>query len=314
MKLITKPKTSVSSSKIASILNKSQYRGVVEQWLLDTKQKKASFTSTSMQKMEMGTRLEPVIKTSIENYFGIELVVDKNRYHHDDHDYFTIEFDALDYNNKVVYEFKNTEMEEKHLIQQYYPQVQFAMYIIGWDKARICYLRNGWDLGFVEIERDENFIEYMVKASEYYWTCLDTYTEPDEEIVDEIASHIDFYNDLEKREGVDVEAELENEDIDLLHEWGKLKRHINELEIEEARLKGHFAEKWGKYRDDYINYSNLEFQREGGYDMRALMKDHPEIDFNMYKKPNSVYKRQVLKYKLPPEEEEIRVKTTEDLV
>lgn len=314
MKQITQPKTSVSSSKIASILNKSHFRGVYEQWLLDTKQKEPTFTATSMQKMEMGTRLEPVIKGAIENHFGIELTVDKNRYHHDEKDYYTIEFDALDYGNKVVYEFKNTEMEEKHLLAQYYPQVQFAMYIVGWDLARICYLRNGWDLGFVEIKRDENFIEHMVKACDYYWTCLRDRVEPNEAIIDEIVENIEFYNDLEKREGLDVEAEFEDDDIDLLHEWGKLKKQINELEIEEARIKGHFAEKWGKYKDDHINYSNLEFVREGGYDMKALQKDHPEIDFNLYKKPNSTYKRQVLKYRLPAEEEEIRIKKTEDLV
>ena len=99
-----------------------------------------------------------------------------------------------------------------------------------------------------------------------------------------------------------------------MHEWGRLKRIINELEIEEARIKGHFADKWGKYKDDHINYSNIEFERDGGYDIRALIKDHPEIDFTKYKKPSNVFKRQVLKYKLPPEQEEVRVKIKEDLV
>lgn len=312
MKEVTKKRTSVSSSKIASILNKSHFKDVIEQWLIDTKQKKPVFTATSMQKMEMGTRLEPIIKEAIEKHFSIELTVDKKRYHHDDKDYFTIEFDALDYANKVVYEFKNTEMEEKHIIDQYYAQVQFAMYIIGWDTARICYLRNGWDLGYVEIKRDENFIEHMVIACDYYWHCLSNEIEPDPATIDNFVSNIEFYK-KEETKG-DTEAEMEEEDIDLLHEWGRLKRIINELEIEEARIKGHFAEKWGKYKDDHINYSNIEFEREGGYDIRALIKDHPEIDFTKYKKPSNVFKRQVLKYKLPPEEEEVRVKIKEDLV
>lgn len=312
MKEVTKKRTSVSSSKIASILNKSHFKDVVEQWLLDTKQKKASFTPTSIQKMEMGTRLEPIIKEAIEKYFDTELTVDKNRYHHDEKDYFTIEFDALDHKNKVVYEFKNTEMAEKHILEQYYPQVQFAMYIIGWDTARICYLRNGWDLGYVEIKRDENFIEHMVIACDYYWHCLENHIEPDPITIDRFVSNIEFYNHKENRG--DVEATMADEDIKLLHDWGKLKRKINELEIEEARIKGHFAEKWGKYKDDHINYSNLEFERDGGYDIRALIKDHPEIDFTKYKRPSSVYKRQVLKYKLPAEQEEVRVKIKEDLV
>ena len=297
MKEVTKRKTSVSSSKISAILNKNRFRDVVEQWLYDTKQKQPTFTETALQKMEMGTQLEPVIKTAVEKHFGVELTVDKNRYHHDDREYFTIEFDALDHTNKVVYEFKNTEMEEEHILEQYYAQVQFAMYIIGWDLARICYLRNGWDLGFVEIKRDENFIEHMVITCDYYWHCLESHIEPDVETVNNLASNIEFYKNLGKREGVDVEAKLEDEDVALMHEWGRLKKKINELEIEEARIKGHFAEKWGKYKDDYINYSNAQYERQGGYDIRALMKDHPDIDFKAYKKPNSVYKRQVLKYR-----------------
>jgi predicted phage-related endonuclease len=297
MKEVTKRRTSVSSSKISAILNKNRFRDVVEQWLLDTKQKEATFTATALQKMEMGTQLEPVIKNAVEKHFDIELTVDKNRYHHDEKDYFTIEFDALDYANKVVYEFKNTEMDEAHILEQYYAQVQFAMYIIGWDTARICYLRNGWDLGFVEIKRDENFIEHMVITCDYYWHCLESHIEPDIETVNNLASNIEFYKNLHKHEGVDVEAELEDEDVALMHEWGRLKRRINELEIEEARIKGHFAEKWGKYKDEYINYSNAEYEREGGYDIRAIIKDHPEIDFKVYKKPNSKYKRQILKYK-----------------
>lgn len=313
MKLITQPKTSVSSSKIAAILNKSHFRGVVEQWLFDTKQKEASFTSTSLQKMEMGTRIEPVIKGAIEKHFGIELTVDKNRYHHDDYDYFTIEFDALDYANEVVYEFKNTEMEEKHLIEQYYPQVQFAMFIIGWNKARICYLRNGWDLGFVEIERDENFIEHMVKTCEYYYKCLESRIQPEVSMIDELVAPIEFYHNLEKREGIEVQAELDEEDVNYLHDWAKLKRTINELEIEESRIRGHFTDKWGKYSDEYVTYSNSEYEREGGYDIRALMKDHPEIDFSIYKKPNNVYKRQTLKYKAPINDS-IVIKKEEDIV
>ena len=307
MKEVTLRRTNVSSSKISAILNKNRFRDVVQQWLLDTKQEQAEFTATARQKMDMGTLIEPVIKSAIDNHFGIELTVDKRRYHHDDYDFFTVEFDALDYENKVVYEFKNTEMDEGHLLEQYYPQVQFAMYIIGWDKARICYLRNGWDLGYVEVDRDENFIEHMVEAGKYYWNCLSTVTEPKHEIVDEIAAKITFYQELEKREGVDVEAELNEEDVKLLHEWGKLKRQINQMQIEEARIKGHFADKWGKYKDEHINYSNVEYSREGGLDIRALEKDHPEIDFSQYKKPGTTYTRQVLKYKTPNGEEEITV-------
>ena len=256
----------------------------------------------------MGTKLEPIIKELVEEHFGIELTVDKTHYMHDDYDYFRLEFDALDYKNKIIYEFKNTEQDEEHLLENYYPQVQFAMFISGWDTARICYLRNGWDLGFVEVERDENFIENMVEAGKYYWTCVRDVVEPDLDKLDAIAAEIDFYRERQPREIEEIA--IADKDLELLHKWGKIKREIDLLQIEESRMKGYFADKWGKYKDDQINYSNAEYTRLGNYDISALKKDYPDIDFEAYRKPGSKYQRQTLKYKA----KEVKINREEDIV
>jgi hypothetical protein len=136
------------------------------------------------------------------------LVVDKERYMHDEMDFFRVEFDALDYRNQVVYEFKNTEQDEDKLRETYYPQVQLAMYVIGWDLARIVYLRNGWELGYIEIPRDDNFIEYMVLAGTYYYLCLTTPTEPDPNYIDGIVENIDFYKEQDERKGTGCRSGL----------------------------------------------------------------------------------------------------------
>lgn len=312
MKQVEQPRTSVSSSKISAILNKNKYRSVVEQFLYDKKRKKAEFTETSRQKMNMGTMMEPVIKNLVEGFFDVNLTVDKNRYHHDDYSYMTIEFDALDYDNKVVYEFKNTEMDESHIYETYYPQVQFAMFVIGWDKARICYLRNGWDLGYVDVDKDDNFIEHMVEAAILYNAHLESDTEPNPEDFDRIAEKINFYKEQEPKKAKEV-VDLYMEEIEELHRWAKIRKEINLLEIEEAKIKGKFADKFGKYEDEWVNYQNGEYIRKGNIDINALKRDHPEIDFSQYEKPDTKYQRQTLRFK-KRDEDDVKINREEDII
>jgi predicted phage-related endonuclease len=306
-------RTGVSSSKIDAILNKSKYKNVLEQYLLDTKQIKEELTGVGLQKTNMGKVMEPIIKQLSEEKFGVELTVDKTRYMHDVYDMFTIEFDALDYKNEIVYEFKNTERDEKSILETYYGQVQFAMYIIGWNKARICYLRNGWDLSYIDIERDENFIEHMIIAGLYYANCLNNKQEPDIDHVNSLAKNIDFYKgEANTHKGAGVVLDLSNEDIEKLYQWNDLKQKIAELDVQDGLFKSHFSEIYGKYSDGTVSYTNVEHEREGGYDVYALIKDHPEIDFRVYKRDNTKYSRQQLRFK--KSKESFSIKLTEDLV
>lgn len=307
-------RTGVSSSKMDAILNKSKYRTVTEQYLIDTKQIEDVVTETGRQKMAMGHVMEPVIKELVEKELGVKLTVDKTRYQDEYHPLFTIEFDALDYENEVVYEFKNTERDEATLVETYYAQVQFAMYMIGWFNARICYLRNGWQLGYVDIKRDDNFIEYMVKAGEYYAECLEERIEPTPEVIDEIASHIEFYKQFEKGlRGTNEVIELTPDEIEALYQWQDVKNKIAALEVEEARFKGMFSEKYGKFSDGNLSYTNVEASRAGGIDITSLLLDHPEIDVRKYERPSTVYSRQMLRAKRRKEDKVIE-KITEDIV
>ena len=312
MKVVKTFKTGVSSSKISAILNRSKYRTVVDQFMFDKKRKKAEFTESARQKMNMGNMMEPLIKEIVENHFDTALTVDKNRYCHDKYEYMTIEFDALDYRNEVVYEFKNTELDEKHIYDTYYPQVQYAMFIIGWNKARICYLRNGWELGFVDVERDENFLKYMELAAVLYYQNLIEDVEPDPVQFDAIAEKIEFYKEREPKSNKTY-ADLTQEDIEDLHRWAHIKKQINLLEIEESKLKGKFSSKYGKYEDEHVNYQNGEFVRRGNIDFNKLKLDHPEIDFKQYEKPDTTYQRQTLRFK-KRDEDNIKIKREEDII
>lgn len=314
MKKVKDFKTGVSSSKISAILNKSKYRSVVDQYLYDTKQKKDSFTESARQKMSIGTLMEPLIMGLVQEYFDVDLTVDKNRYCHDDYKYMTIEFDALDYDNEVVYEFKNTEMDEDHLYNTYYPQVQFAMFMIGWKKARICYLRNGWELGYLDVKRDENFIQHMVNAAILYYQHMSNLEEPNPEDFDKISDKIDFYKERELK-NTKTPVNLTEEEIQELHKWADIKKEINKLKIEEERIKGKFSDKFGKYEDDYVNFQSGEYIRKGSLDIAALKHDYKNIDFDKYQKPENKYVRQTLRFK-QQKEDEIQIKTgrEEDIV
>jgi predicted phage-related endonuclease len=315
MKITSTRRTGVSSSKIDAILNKSKFKTALEQFLLDTKQIEETFTETGKQKMEMGKVMEPIIKDLVEKTLNVKLVVDKNRYQHDIHDMFTIEFDALDVDNGVIYEFKNTEKDEKTILKTYYPQVQFAMYMSNYQHARICYLRNGWELGYIDVKRDENFIKYMEAAALYYANCLVHNKQPDLSHIDYIVSNIDFYRGEENTlKGVGVNLDLNTNEVELLYEWNDLKQHIANLEYQEGIYKNKFSEKFGKYNDGTLSFSNVEMERDGGYDLHTLMKDHPEINFNKYKRENTKYARQMLRVKKPKESIKLEVVNTEDIV
>jgi predicted phage-related endonuclease len=316
MKETSIKKRGVSSSKMDSILNKSKYRTALEQYLLDTNQIVDTMTETSRQKVEMGKVMEPIIKDLVEKNLGINLTVDKKRYAHDELSRFTIEFDAIDYENRVVYEFKNTERNEKEILETYYSQVQFAMYIINFKKARICYLRNGWDLNYIDVERDDNFIKYMVEVGKYYIDCLDNLIEPDLEYIDSVVDNINFYRgEKNTLKGVGVNLDLTQDDVDLLYQWKDIKSQIDLLEFEEQKIKGMLSEKYGKYSDSSISYSNVETIRDGGINIKELLKDHPEIDVRQYYKGDTKFSRQVLRLRKRKDNQEIIVtKDTEDIV
>lgn len=306
----------VSSSKVDAILNKSKYKTALEQYLLDTKQIKEALSETSRQKVEMGKIMEPIIKDLVEKNLDVRLTVDKKRYCHDELPRFTVEFDAIDYENRVVYEFKNTEKDEKAILQTYYAQVQFAMYIINFKKARICFLRNGWDLNYIDVARDDNFIKYMVEVGKYYVDCLDNRIEPDLEYIDSIVDNIEFYRgEKNTLKGVGVNLDLNQDEVDLLYQWKDIKSQIDLLEFEEQKIKGMLSNKYGKYSDSTISYSNVESVREGGINIKELLKDYPEIDVRKYLKEDTKFTRQMLRLRRRKDVPEIIVtKDTEDIV
>lgn len=307
-------RTGVSSSKMDAILNKSKYKTVTEQYLLDTKQIQETVTEVGRQKMEMGKVMEPIIKDLVEKSFNVKLTVDKNRYQHEIHEMFSIEFDALDWQNKVVYEFKNTEKDESIILDTYYAQVQFAMFMIGWDCAKICYLRNGWELGYIDVKRDQNFIDNMEVVGSYYAKCLKNKQEPDPEYIDSITANITFYHNKDRGlKGAGVVLDLSVEEITDLYTWNDIKKQIALLEMEEQAYKLKFADKYGKFSDGVVTFSNVETERDSGINIRELIKDHPEIDLKKYTREATKYSRQLLRIKQSKDQVTIG-KMTEDIV
>lgn len=291
-------RTAVSSSKVTAILGKNHFRGILEQFYMDTKKVKASFGEVSKQKMRMGHLIEPIIKEAVENHLGVKLLVDKRRYRHDDHEDFTVEFDAVDKKNKVIYEFKNTEMDEDHLLEYYYAQVQFAMYIIGWDKAIIAYLRNGWELGFIEIDRDEDFIEKAIPLLRYYADCVRDKTEPDVDYIMDKVDEIAFFAKTDEGlAGVGETADLTEDEVEMLYEWADVKLEEKRVKAENDKFKEYFGTKFGSYKDPSITYSNTEYIRKGTFDSKLFMKDNPDFDPTPYMNEDKVFQRQGLRLK-----------------
>jgi len=291
-------RTAVSSSKVMAILGKNFFRGTMEQFYMDTKKVKPSFGAVSQQKMRMGHVMEPIIKDAVESHLGVKLLVDKKRYSHDDHKDFTVEFDAVDMTNKVIYEFKSTEMDEKHLKDMYYGQVQFAMYIIGWEKAVIAYLRNGWELGYIEIDRDNDFIEKSIPLLRYYADCVRDKNEPDVDYIMDKVDEIEFFIETETAlQGVGVEVDLTEDEIGMMYEWADVKLDEKRIKAENNSFKEYFATRYGSFKDPSVTYSNTEYIKKGAFDSKLFLKDRPDFDPTPYMKEDTVVQRQGLRLK-----------------
>jgi hypothetical protein len=112
---------------------------------------------------------------------------------------------------------------------------------------------------------------------------------------------------------VGVSLDLQPNEIDMLYQWSDVKNKISELEHEEEKFKGYFSEHYGKFNDGTITYQNQEIIRKGGFDVYALLKDHPEIDVRPYTKGDISFMRQQLRMRRKVEKGDVE-KDTEDIV
>lgn len=126
--------------------------------------------------MKYGRELEPEALSFIEQLKGISLkpkVFISGRI-----PYLGASLDAVNENNTYGYEIKclSTENINKaikaKISLQYIAQIQKQMFVMEWDRISILFYKSATLYHLIEIERDEKFIEKILKAEVEFWNRL----------------------------------------------------------------------------------------------------------------------------------------------
>jgi predicted phage-related endonuclease len=259
------------------------HKNAYKQFMLDTGKVTDEPTSIGEKKMEAGKAMEEVIIQMYEKRSG-------NKVHHPDvqiqyrkgkltgHMDGFVTFITED---KCPLEIKNTTLNlgscAEDMDRNYYAQVQGYIYITDSEKAVFCYLRNGWDLCYFDVPRDDEFIEEMLLAIDWYEDCLEK----------------GFFNEPV------VEVESKEMPIDILlnvglhemsREFAQLKTQSKELEERQKELKQEITEilgdNYGKLNASDFTLAYRSQSRKGGLDEKAL---NEVVDVEHYRKEPSVF-------------------------
>lgn len=231
-------RTGIGSSDIATILGLIKWKTPRELFNEKVQNELAVETQPSAR-MKAGIKLEKIVAEYFMEETGKKVRNDNVIRLHPDHPEYLANLDRViigDPRGPGILECKTTSSHylrtlDSEFPPSYYAQVQWQLFVTGWTWACIAMLVDGYDFKFVEIARNEDFIEKMVAKAAAFWECVKTNTPPPAQVPD-IEK---MMSDPEKR------VEAENDDLGLVEEIESLqqtiKKYDSELREKTDRLK-----------------------------------------------------------------------------
>ena len=286
----TRWKESISGSKVAKILGQSPYTSLEEQFLIDMGiMEQPPLSRIAQEKTKMGHILEPIILQRFEEHLSnvtdnFNLMIDKANYQRQDDAWFTGEFDGYGTLNGQTYvvDAKNTEQDFDQVYKTYEWQLRYYMWFGNFDTSFLAVLQNGWKFKVLEVKRDLDLEQRMIQALQYYQGCLRASLQPEEAVICDImgfTKEIEVANDLETS---DLEAFYDYAEVTLKHKQTEAtKKALNQTIM--SRFRDGL-----KYKNSDLSVSIYSTTRKGGLDLDLLQQDHPELNFELYRKPDSI--------------------------
>ena len=140
----------------------------------------------STEKMEWGTKLEPLILEAFTDRTGIAAKANsKTLYLHDDFDFISCTPDGMTEDDNCGIEIKTASgfgvsKWDFGVPEHYYCQVQHQMLVMNqWQMVYVPVLLNGSELRVYEIQRDEPFIEWLKDSLVEFWAMIEAHIAPD---------------------------------------------------------------------------------------------------------------------------------------
>jgi len=265
-------------SSLGTLMGVNPFKTTYKMFMMDTGQVEEIVNEVAERRMRAGQLLEHTIIKMYEEQTGhtVKIEDEQTEVRKDN---LSGHMDGWVTNLNCPIEIKNTTKNlgscPEDMDRNYYSQIQGYMYLIDSSKAVFCYLKNGWDLHYFEVPRDDEYIIEMLEKIEWYELCLETgfFDEPVAEV---------------KSKEFPLEVVTNTNLYELSREYGHLNTRIKELEAEKNEVKQDIqqilGDNFGKLEanDFILNY--VKQNRKGSVDMKLLQEKHPEVDVEAFRK------------------------------
>lgn len=160
----------IGGSEAAAALGLSRYQSKIELYFNKTGQ---APDKEDNEKMWAGRMVEPVIAQMFADRTGKHVVKQPYLYCHPQHPWMGANIDyGIDAENAGL-ECKNTtnkvDFADGRVPDEYFLQCQHYMAVTGADFWYLAYLLDGWNFKYIEIQRDEELIESLIRGESAYW-------------------------------------------------------------------------------------------------------------------------------------------------
>ena len=288
----------VSCTMLGTLFGVNPFRTVRKQFMID-KGLEEEFTLVQEKRMEMGKILEPVIIEMFANEAGFRYALGTDE---------LIKrgcvVGILDgYVGGVPVEVKNTTRNlgtcQEDMDKNYFMQCQGYLYILDRDHMWFCYLKNGHELVYFKVYKDEAIQAQIPVVAEAYLTSLELDEVPDEP---EKAKK-EFSEDIKTNNGIllllNKYAELSRTVEPLASELDELKDQLKlalngeegSLSTSSAKLTGYVTKRKGgldtKQIEDFFKANNMDadmFRKEGSesYGLRITVYADEEVEGDLF--------------------------------
>ncbi len=234
-------KNSIGGSEVASVVGLSRWKTPFEVWGEKTSLVKTKNEQT--EAMKWGSLLEPIVRKEFAVRNGLEVAEAQYIFAHKDYGFMTANIDGyvkMADGNYAVLEVKTSnafavdDWKDGCPIE-YYMQVQYYMGVLGLNKAFIAVLIGGSDYRQLEVDRDEETINFIFRKVKEFWVMVEKKIPP------EVGSgDTTLLNQLFGKSKTEIKI-LPDDMANLCEEFEKAKADVDEAkkrkEEAEAKLK-----------------------------------------------------------------------------
>lgn len=290
----------IGGSDVGTILGVNKFKSPYQLFLEKTGQIEPENIDNKLQ-VKLGHKMEQVVAELYEEEVGCRVQQSLRSYRCKEYPYFVGHIDRKVVGKKKGLEIKTTsswnktDYKEGEVPPSHYYQALFYMVMTGYREWDIATLRDNNQFYISHVAWDEEQAEYMIAKLNRFWKCVLDKTwdleidgsDATTEIIGEAYPMSDSSLDLVPVDTQNMEYSM-NTYLELKDSLGHIKNAISAFEnsVKAVLQNSEVGIIDGTHKVTWKTYT-----RKGAIDMEKLQKDHPDIDFESYRKPSTTYRK-----------------------